>query len=81
MGEDLTVNTKVRCLRCPGTMEYVGVKKIQFGKTGFFTGTWSNLLSGALEVRISICSNCRKVEFYATEEKDFKQDFPNMLWE
>jgi len=58
---------KNQCLRCSGTMELVGVRKIQLGKQGFFFGKWHHLLAGALEAEIHICSNCGKIEFYSTE--------------
>jgi len=66
MEENQEFNT-IKCLRCSGTMEDAGTKKIQFGEAGFFTGRWSNLLSGALKVKIHICSKCGKVEFYSTD--------------
>lgn len=55
------------CLRCGSKMESMGIQKIQLGQTGFFTGTLSNLLSGALDVEIYVCQQCKKMEFYAIE--------------
>lgn len=55
------------CLRCGGEMACIGQEKIQLGKFGWITGSWDNLLSGALAVDIYCCRNCKKMEFYAVE--------------
>lgn len=55
------------CLRCGGKMVHVGQEKLQLGRYGFFTGSLSNLLSGAMVVDIYCCSRCKKLEFYAVE--------------
>ncbi|MBO5587924.1 MAG: hypothetical protein J5915_12645 [Acidaminococcaceae bacterium] len=55
------------CLRCGSPMRYRGDDQLQLGKTGFFTGSLSNLLSGALDVAIFECPNCGKIEFFNPE--------------
>ena len=62
--------TKEECLRCGGRMIAVGTEKIQLGQYGFFSGPWSNILSGGLEVSIFICSDCQKIEFYSVHESE-----------
>ncbi len=52
------------CLRCASPMRYKGDDQLQLGKTGFFTGSLSNLLSGALDVAILECPSCGKIEFF-----------------
>jgi len=59
--------SRERCLRCSGQMESRGAEQIQLGKTGFFLGSWSNLMSGALEVELFTCSYCGKIEFYCNQ--------------
>ena len=49
-------------------MQYKGTDQIQLGRTGFFIGTLSNLLSGALDVAIFECPDCGKIEFYNPEK-------------
>ena len=61
------------CLRCDGDMQLLGRHKIQLGQTGWLTGNWNNLLSGALEVNIFICSNCGKIEFYNERSDNLPQ--------
>jgi hypothetical protein len=58
--------SKSQCLRCSGTMQAIGVEKVQLGQTGLLTGMWRNIFAGSLEVDIHICSDCGKVEFYST---------------
>jgi len=47
-------------------MQSIGVEKIQLGQTGLLLGVWRNIIAGSFEVEINICSECGKVEFYAT---------------
>lgn len=58
----------MKCLRCGSQMQYKGTDQIQLGRTGFFIGTLSNLLSGALDVAIIECPDCGKIEFYNPEK-------------
>lgn len=60
----------MNCLRCGSPMGYVGDDQIQLGKTGFFMGSLSNLLSGALDVAIMECPSCGKIEFFNPETAD-----------
>jgi len=46
-------------------MQSIGTEKLQLGQTGLLMGMWNNILAGALEVEIFICSDCKKIEFYA----------------
>jgi len=41
-----------------------GCEQIQLGKTGWFMGSWGNLIAGALEVEVFACGKCGKMEFY-----------------
>lgn len=54
-----------RCLRCGGEMVNIGQERLQLGKYGLFLGDLDNLLSGALDVDIYCCRDCKKLEFYA----------------
>lgn len=56
------------CLRCGSHMEYKATDQIQLGKTGFFMGTLSNLLAGAMDVAIYECPVCGKIEFFNPEK-------------
>jgi len=56
---------KTLCLRCSGNVSSIADKKFQLGQTGFFSGSWSNLLHGSREMEVYVCSTCSKVEFYA----------------
>ena len=55
------------CLRCASPMRYKGEDQLLLGKAGFFTGSLSNLLSGALDIAIFECPNCGKIEFFNPE--------------
>ena len=55
------------CLRCGETLRFLGRERIQLGKTGWLLGDLPNLLSGALETEIYVCSKCRKLEFFYEE--------------
>ena len=66
----------MECLRCGSPMRSLGSEKIQLGKTGFFTGVWSNIFSGALEVTIYQCTNCGKIEFFNSENNDLTDCIP-----
>ena len=68
--------TDNNCLRCSGIMQPIGVHKIQLGEIGFLTGTWSNLMAGALEVEIHICTKCGKVDFYANQNATKDESLP-----
>lgn len=59
-----------KCLRCGGEMIHVGQERLQLGKYGLFLGDLDNLLSGALDVDIYCCSNCKKLEFYAIDSPE-----------
>ncbi|MCL2617555.1 MAG: hypothetical protein FWD98_00735 [Defluviitaleaceae bacterium] len=56
--------SRENCLRCEGTMLSRGCEQIQLGKTGWFMGSWGNLIAGALEVEVFACGKCGKMEFY-----------------
>ena len=55
------------CLRCGGKMVHIGQEKLQLGQYGVPFGHWDQLFSGALEVDIYCCRDCKKLEFYAVE--------------
>ena len=64
----------MNCLRCGSPMRFSGTEQIQLGKTGFLTGTLSNLFSGTLEVAIYRCTHCGKIEFFSTEDADLSDE-------
>lgn len=61
---------KLTCSHCATEMRFLASEQIQLGKTGWILGDLPNLLSGALDVHIYICPDCRKLEFFAGEEND-----------
>jgi hypothetical protein len=58
---------KNTCLSCSGEMISIGTEKLQLGQTDLLLNMWRNILAGALEVEIFICSDCKKIEFYAND--------------
>ena len=48
-------------------MEFVKRENVQLGKTGIFSGDWSNIFAGALDVAIFACPQCGKLEFFRGE--------------
>ena len=64
----------MKCLRCGSQMQYKGTDQIQLGRTGFFIGTLSNLLSGALDVAIFECPDCGKIEFFNPEKGNVTEE-------
>lgn len=58
----------VNCLHCNVPMRFLGEQQIQLGKTGWFLGDLSNLLAGALDVKIFACPKCGKLEFFSAED-------------
>jgi len=64
----------MKCLRCGSTMQYKGTEQVQLGQTGFFIGTLSNLLSGALNVAIYECTACGKIEFFNPEKGNVTEE-------
>ena len=61
---------EMTCLRCGGEMRFFAKERLQLGKTGWILGDLPNLIAGALEVEMYICSSCKKLEFYAAEMKN-----------
>jgi len=66
----------MECLRCGSPMRFLGSEQLQLGKTGFFTGVWSNIFSGALEVVIYQCPSCGKMEFFNSEKAELPAETP-----
>ena len=60
----------VKCLRCDKKMDYIMTENIQLGKHSFFFGDWAHLLAGGLEVKICICPECGKIEFFHAGGRD-----------
>lgn len=62
----------MKCLRCGSKMQYCGTHDIQLGRTGWFLGDLPNLIAGALEVDIYVCSKCNKLELFnkSSEEEN-----------
>lgn len=52
------------CCACGGRLSHFSRDKIQLGQAGFFTGIWSNILAGSLEVDVYCCVSCGKIEFF-----------------
>lgn len=59
---------RLKCLRCGGAMEAVKREYLQLGRTGWISGSLSNLLAGGLDVVIWACPGCGKLEFFSAEE-------------
>lgn len=64
MGNDIV------CLRCQQKMNYIKTEKMQLGQTGWILGDLPNLMAGAMEVEIYSCPNCRKLEFFLSDEAE-----------
>lgn len=62
------------CLRCGGKMVHIGQEMLQLGQYGVPFGHWDQLFSGALEVDIYCCRDCKKLEFYAVEAPEEEED-------
>ena len=73
----MKISSEDKCLRCNGNMQCAGSQFIQLGKTSAWFGSWGNLLAGALEVNVYVCSECGKIEFYQYD--DSKRDIPKEL--
>lgn len=59
----------MQCLRCGTELKVLAdEEEIQLGHHSFLFGDLSNLLSGSLNVKIYICPNCKKLEFYYIDE-------------
>ena len=65
---------KRNCLRCDVPMEFVKRENVQLGKTGIFSGDWSNIFAGALDVVIFTCPKCGKLEFFRGELYEAAQE-------
>ena len=52
------------CLRCGAPMRFVGQERLQLGKTSWLFGDLPNLVAGALDVSITACPTCGKLEFF-----------------
>lgn len=59
----------LRCLRCQSQMDLMQTEYVQLGKTTLLRGAWPNVWAGAMKTDIYICSTCRKMEFYLSEEE------------
>ena len=67
---------KINCLRCGAEMKFVAKEKIQLGEAGFFFRDLSHLLSGALGVDIYVCPECKKIEFFASDDDLIESELP-----
>ena len=63
------MKNKLLCLRCGREMAHKGSEKLQLGETSWLFGDLSNLLSGAIEVEIYACPECRKLEFFLADDE------------
>lgn len=62
----------ISCLRCHTPMRFQGEEQIQLGKTGWILGDLPNLFAGAMDVEIFQCPKCGKLEFFGTEETEYR---------
>ena len=67
---------QLNCLRCDIPMRFLGEENLQLGKTGWILGDLPNLIAGAMRVSIYICPTCKKLEFFACEEKAEEENLP-----
>lgn len=70
---------RIDCFRCHAPMNYIGREEIQLGRTSLFLRDIPNLLAGALDVEIYICSKCGKVEFFHVGSTDEDAERMDML--
>ena len=66
--QEYNMERNLNCLRCGARMESLGTEDIQLGHHSLLFGDLSNLLSGSLSVDIMVCQNCKKLEFFYSEE-------------
>lgn len=67
---------EITCSRCKEAMRFLSRENLQLGKTGWVLGDLPNLLAGALDVCIYVCPNCRKLEFYLSEDQTLDDELP-----
>ena len=58
----------MQCLRCGTELEHLSDEEIQLGHNSFLFGSFSQMLSGFLDVKIYVCPGCKKLEFYHEED-------------
>lgn len=68
----------LKCLRCGEEMQFFAKERLQLGKTGWIFGDLPNLIAGAIEVDIYVCPQCRKLEFFATENEVSTDEIPKV---
>ena len=54
----------MECLRCGKTMSFMKHEKIQLGQASAWLGQRRNIIAGALDVDIYVCTGCGKLEFF-----------------
>lgn len=62
------------CIQCGGEMVSLGTFPLQKGRYGVLLGSLSNLLSGALDVGAMCCKDCRRLEFYLTDDAEISSE-------
>jgi rubrerythrin len=67
---------KIDCLRCGAKMELMLRDSIQLGETGLLFRDLSHLLSGSLSVDIYVCPECRRLEFFSSDEASESNELP-----
>ncbi len=60
----------IDCIRCGQKMNHIRTEKLQLGQTGWILGDLPNLLAGAMEVDIYSCPECRKLEFFLSDDTE-----------
>mgnify|MGYP003284809016 FL=1 len=58
------------CSACGGKMQSLGNMELQKGKFSMLFGHWDQILSGALDVDVECCEQCKKLEFYLLGDAD-----------
>lgn len=66
----------MNCLRCNKQMKFLAKEHLQLGQTGWILGDIPNLIAGALKVDIYVCPECRKLEFFAANDKTDEDSLP-----
>lgn len=66
----------INCLRCGTKMRFVKSENIQLGDTGLLFRDLSHLLSGSLSVDIYVCPECKKLEFFSSEDDGRDAELP-----
>ena len=70
------MDNNITCLRCGNEMKHIRTEKMQLGQTGWILGDLPNLIAGAMEVDIYSCPQCRKLEFFISDNEQLEEEIP-----